>query len=186
MNSMTFFDENGIFTETEHYLIRKILPKDRPYYEKLALHTLPDFLELPQDAQERAVFHVWDTLQEEEHLTCTILTKADNAFCGFCQLQWIASPVPEIGIALLPAFQKQGIALEVLPAFMRQAKKILPISHFTAKIKQNNLPSQQLAEKIGGICISTNAPFPKDLPPELRAFAEKELKSFIYLEYHFY
>ena len=182
---MIFFDKNTIFTDTEHYLLRQILPEDRPYYEKLALHTLPDFLQLPEDAQKRAVFHVWDILQEEEHLTCTILKKEDNAFCGFCQLQWIASPTPEIGIALLPAYQKQGIALEVLPLFMQQAKKILPISYFTAKIKQDNLPSQQLAEKLGGICIGTNTPFPKDLPPKLRAFAEKELRSFIDLEYHF-
>lgn len=113
------------------------------------------------------------------------MQKTDNVFCGFCQLQWIFSPTPEIGIALLPAFQKQGIALEVLPIFMAQAKKILPISHFTAKIKQDNLPSQYLAEKLGGICIGTNAPFPKDLPPELIAFAEKELCTFIDLEYHF-
>lgn len=181
-----FFDENSIFAETEHYLLRRILPQDRQSYEQLALHTLPDFLNLPQDAQERTVAHVWDTLQEDTHLTCTLIQKTDNAFCGFCQLQWIFSSTPEIGIALLPNFQKRGIALEILPVFMQQAKKILPISYFTAKIKRDNLPSQHLAEKLGGICKGINAPFPKDLPPELIAFAEKELSSFIDLEYQFF
>lgn len=57
-----FFDTNGIFAETEQYLLRRILPQDRKSYEQLALHTLPDFLNLPQDAQKRAVAHVWDTL----------------------------------------------------------------------------------------------------------------------------
>lgn len=179
------FDAHGIFAETEQYLLRQILPQDRPDYEQLALHTLPDFLHLPQDAQNQAVVHVWDTLQEDTHLTCTLIQKADHAFCGFCQLQWIFSPTPEIGIALLPSFQKQGIALEVLPIFMQQAKKILPISYFTAKVKQDNLPSQRLAEKLGGTLAGTTSPFPKDLPPELIAFAQKELSSFIDLEYHF-
>lgn len=82
--------------------------------------------------------------------------------------------------------KKQGVAKEVLPAFLSHASKLLPIDHFYSKIKKNNIPSQRLAEKIGGICIGTKSLLPASFPTEMADFAEKEFLDLFYLEYHFY
>lgn len=178
------FDANGIFTQTEQYLLRRILPKDRPFYQQLAKAETPVFLQNSSLAGTSSL--AWEELLAEEHLTCSILQKDTQTFCGFCQLQWIFSPTPELGIDLLPPYQKQGVAAEVLPAFLSHAKKLLPIDYFYSKIKKNNVPSQGLAEKIGGICIGEKSLLPANFPKDMISFAEKEFPHLFYLEYHFY
>lgn len=184
MNYHDLFDANGIFIETEKYILRRILPEDLPYYQSLAQKESPDFLQSVSLSGASAL--AWEDLQQEDHLTCSILAKDTRAFCGFCQLQWVFSPTPELGIDLLPECQKQGIAAEVLPVFLDQAKKLLPIDYFYSKIKKNNIPSQRLAEKIGGICVGNKNLLPENFPSEMTAFAEKEFPDLFYLEYHFY
>ena len=76
--------------------------------------------------------------------------------------------------------------MEILPAFLSQAKKLLPIDYFYSKIKKNNLPSQHLAEKIGGVCIGKKNLLPANFPAEMAVFAETEFPDLFYLEYHFY
>lgn len=175
------FDANGVFLTTEHYILRRILPEEKRNYEILAQKEQPDFLQSSDSISALA----WNELLSEDHLTCSILETDTGAFCGFCQLQWVFSDTPELGIDLLPEYQKKGIAAEVLSSFLAQAKKLLKNAYFYSKIKKNNLPSQKLAEKIGGICIGTKSLLPKDFPPEMAAFAEQEFPDFFYLEYQF-
>ncbi len=175
-----FFDVNDIFLHTEHYILRRILPEEKNKYEALAQSETPDFLQSTPSAL------AWDELLSEDHLTCSILKKDAGAFCGFCQLQWIFSDVPELGIDLLPAYHKNGIAAEVLPPFLSRTKELLQCDHFYSKIKKNNLPSQKLAEKIGGICIGEKNLLPADFPESLTSIAEKEFPDFFYLEYEFH
>ena len=174
------FDADGIFLHTEHYTLRRILPEEKTEYERLAQAETPDFLQNTSNAI------AWDELLSEDHLTCSILQKDTGTFCGFCQLQWVFSDVPELGIDLLPAYQKSGVAVEILPPFLSHAKELLLCSHFYSKIKKNNLPSQKLAEKIGGTCIGNRNLLPADFPAPLKAMAEKEFPYFFYLEYEFH
>ena len=175
-----FFDANGIFLKTEHYILRRITAEEKPYYEELARAEHPL---LPPTADAPLV---WDELMSEDDLlTCSILQKDTGAFCGFCQLQWVFSATPELGIDLLPACQHSGIAGEVLPQFLSHAKTILKNDYFYSKIKKYNIPSQKLAKKIGGICIGEKNLLPDDFPPALKALAEKEFPDFFYLEYQF-
>lgn len=176
------FDANGIFTQTEHYILRRILPEDQPFYQQLAKEETPAFL---QNTATGTSALAWEDLLAEEHLTCSIFKKETPRFCGFCQFQWVFTDVPELGIDLLPLYQKQGIAAEVLPAFLSHTSKLLSIDHFYSKIKKNNIPSQRLAEKIGGICIGTKSLLPSNFPVEIAAFAEKEFPDLFFYEYHF-
>ncbi|MBQ2879307.1 MAG: GNAT family N-acetyltransferase [Anaerotignum sp.] len=173
------FDADGIFLTTEQYILRRIRPAEKESYEKLAQAETPAFLQASADAL------AWEELLSEDHLTCSILERDTGAFCGFCQLQLVFSATPELGIDLLSEYQKKGVAAEVLPSFLKQAKSLLKKDHFYSKIKKNNIPSQKLAEKIGGICIGTKSLLPEDFPAEMTAFAEKEFPDFFYLEYHF-
>ena len=179
MQFKDLFAADGIFLKTENYILRRISADEKPYYEKMAQTEHPDFLQTSADAL------AWDELLSEDHLTCSILKRETEAFCGFCQLQWIFSDIPELGIDLLTEFRKTGLAAEVLPPFMTQAKHLLKNKYFYSKIKKNNLPSQKLAEKIGGKYIGTKSLLPKDFPKEMAAFAEKEFPDFFYLEYYF-
>lgn len=177
----TFFDQNNLFLQTEHYLLCRISPSEKPCYARLAEKETPDFLRNSGISSAPS----WDDLLSAEHLTCSILKKETGTFCGFCQLQWIFSAAPELGIDLLPEYQKQGIATEVLPPFLSRAKKLLPNSCFHAKIQKQNHPSQRLAEKIGGICIGEKSLLSADFPTAWIAFAEQEFPNLFYLEYHF-
>lgn len=177
------FDTNGIFIQTERYMLRRILPEDQPFYQQLAKEETPAFLQNTSLTDTSIL--AWEDLMEEDHLTCSILQKDTQTFCGFCQLQWIFTSTPELGIDLLPQYQKQGIAKEVLPALLFQAKKLLPIAYFYSKIKKNNPPSQRLAEKIGGVCIGKKSLLPANFPAEMVSIAEKEFPDLFYLEYHF-
>ena len=179
MQFKDLFDANGIFLKTENYILRRISAEERPYYKKMAQTEHPAFLQSPADTL------AWDELLSEDHLTCSILKRDTEAFCGFCQLQWIFSDTPELGIDLLPEYHKTGIAAEVLPSFLKQAKQLLKNEYFYSKIKKNNLASQKLAEKIGGKYIGTKSLLPKDFPKEMTAFAEKKFPDLFYLEYHF-
>ena len=181
MNHNDLFDADGIFTVTEHYILRRISVAEKQDYEALAQAETPEFL-----PYHSAASLAWDDLLAEDHLACSILKKDSGAFCGFCQLQWIFTSTPELGIDLSSEYQKQGVAVEVLPAFLSQAKKLLPIDYFYSKIKKNNIPSQRLAEKIGGICIGTKTLLPANFPAEMAALAEREFPDLFYLEYHFY
>ncbi|MBQ2411909.1 MAG: hypothetical protein II313_00605, partial [Anaerotignum sp.] len=113
------FDASGIFLKTENYILRRISAEEKPYYEKMAQTEHPDFLQASTDAL------AWDELLSEDHLTCSILKRDTAAFCGFCQLQWIFSNTPELGVDLLPEYHKTGISAEVLPSFLKQAKHLL-------------------------------------------------------------
>ena len=175
------FDAGGIFLQTEKYILRRVLQEEKEQYEVLAQAENPDFLQASDSVSALA----WDELLSEDHLTCSILRKDNGAFCGFCQLQWVFSDTPELGIDLLPEYQKKGVSAEVLPPFLNHAKMLPKNNYFYSKIKKNNIPSQKLAEKIGGICIGTKSLLPKNFPAELIAFAEKEFPDFFYLEYHF-
>lgn len=180
MNYNDLFDANGIFTETENCILRRIRPEDFPYYEKLAQQETPSFL---QNTSSNAL--AWEDLLEEDHLTCSILKKDSGTFCGFCQLQWVFSDTPELGIDLLPEYRQKGLSAEVLPPFLHQAKNLLKNDYFYSKIKKNNIPSQKLAEKIGGVCIGSKTLLPANFPAEIAALAETEFPDLFYLEYHF-
>ena len=179
MQFKDLFDANGIFLKTENYILRRILSEEKPYYEKMAQTEHPAFLQTSADAL------AWDELLSEDHLTCSILKRDTGDFCGFCQLQWIFSGTPELGVDLLPEYHKTGIAAEVLPPFLKRAKCLLKNEYFYSKIKKNNLPSQKLAEKIGGKYIGTKSLLPENFPIEMTDFAEKEFPDLFYLEYHF-
>jgi RimJ/RimL family protein N-acetyltransferase len=181
MKFIDLFDADGIFLKTPNYILRRIAAEEKPYYEELARAEHP---EIPRTCDAPLV---WDDLiSEDDLLTCSILQRDTGVFCGFCQLQQIFSSVPELGIDLLPIYQHNGIAAEVLPPFLAQAKKILQNDHFYSKIKKANIPSQKLAEKIGGICIGEKNLLPADFPDSLRTIAEKEFPDFFYLEYEFH
>ena len=174
------FDANGIFLHTEHYTLRRIQPEEKKGYEALAQAETPEFLQPTSNGI------AWDELLSEDHLTCSILQKDTGTFCGFCQLQWVFSDIPELGIDLLPSCQKSGVAVEILPLFLSHAKELLQCNYFYSKIKKKNIPSQKLAEKIGGICIGIKSLLPADFPEALKTIAEKEFPDFFYLEYEFH
>ena len=175
------FHADGIFLQTKNYILRRILPEEKNCYEALSQADLPDLLQPSNEISALA----WDELLSEDHLTCSILQKDAAAFCGFCQLQWVFSDTPELGIDLLPSYQQNGIAAEILPPFLQQAKQLLQNHYFYSKIRINNIPSQKLAEKIGGVCVGTKSLLPKDFPAELVELAKIQFPDFFYLEYYF-
>ncbi len=79
------FDANGIFLQTERYILSRISLNEKPLYEALAREASPDCL----PAANHSI--AWDELLSKDHLTCSILQKGTGAFCGFCQLQWVFS-----------------------------------------------------------------------------------------------
>ena len=130
MHFNDLFDAKGIFLQTENYILRRILPEEKEKYEILAQTENPEFLSHSDGISALA----WEEMLSEDHLTCSILQKDTGAFCGFCQLQWIFSNTPELGVDLLPEYHKTGISAEVLPSFLKQAKHLLKNEYFSGKL----------------------------------------------------
>lgn len=179
MKATDFCDASGILLQTTHYLLRRLQQEDLSAYEALAEIAVPAFLPTSSTAL------AWEDLLDESCLTCSILEKNSLTFCGFCQLQWIDSPFPILGIDLLPDFQQKGIAAEVLPPFLSHMKMHLPQAVFVARIQKNNYPSQKLAKKIGGICVGSHSLLPANFPQSQLSFAEENFPELFFLDYHF-
>lgn len=67
--------------------------------------------------------------------------------CGFVKRD--ALPHPDIGFALLPAFERKGYALEAAKACLKYGAERLSINKVVAITDQTNKSSQRLLRKLG-------------------------------------
>lgn len=74
-----------------------------------------------------------------------------NEFVGRVCLLNLTSPLPELGIDILPQFWRKGYASEAVPMFLKVCKERFNVSRIKVRISKDNLPSIRLFEKLGAI-----------------------------------
>lgn len=148
-----FFGEHGIAAENSEYLLRQFLPKDRDAYFDDIRSTQPACKWLFESEHgEEACRLLWEIFNTPKDLICAVVRKADDAYCGFCDLQSFAEqPVPELGIALIKDYQHQGIGFPALSMLMERYTQVTGCRTFISRVKPLNAPSIGLMRKLGGI-----------------------------------
>ena len=86
----SFFGEHGIAAENSEYLLRQFLPKDRDAYFDDIRNTQPACKWLFESEHgEEARRLLWEIFNTPKDLICAVIRKADDAYCGFCDLSLI-------------------------------------------------------------------------------------------------
>ena len=149
----SFFGEHGIAAENSEYLLRQFLPKDRDAYFDDIRNTQPACKWLFESEHgEEARRLLWEIFNTPKNLICAVIHKADDAYCGFCDLQSFAEQsAPELGIALIKDYQHQGIGFPTLSMLMERYTQVTGCRTFISRVKPLNAPSIGLMRKLGGI-----------------------------------
>ncbi|MCC8049315.1 MAG: GNAT family N-acetyltransferase [Clostridium sp.] len=80
-----------------------------------------------------------------------IIEKATNTYNGFCNLRYIDTSTPEIGINLPKEFQCKGIGYQALTLLMRTYQTVRYADYFIAKVRSDNTHSQHLMDKLHAV-----------------------------------
>lgn len=145
--------------ETEQLFVRKL--------------TRDDFQNLSQILQDAEVMYAYEHAFSKEEVTewlerqlkryetdgfglWAVILKETGCFIGQCGLtmqDWNGCQVPEIGYLFQKAYWHQGYASEAARGCKKYAFEILKIPRVYSIIRDNNLPSQKVAERNGmSIC----------------------------------
>lgn len=155
----SLFTEDGIYAENELYTLRAIRESDKEDYLNI-YRNKPEWIMLFQNPQVDAGQILWDGFINPDVLNTVIVRKADAAFCGFCGLQeFLTQEAPELSLELVPECRHQGIGSAVLPMLMKRYTDVIGTRRFIGKVRPDNLPSQGLVRKLGGIPAGI-APYP--------------------------
>lgn len=105
---------------------------------------------------------------------CLSPTLTPIGLCGFLQRDYLEHP--DIGFALLPEFEGQGLMLEACHALMNYAESTLKLECVLAIVLPTNRKSCRLLEKMGLQQIGTVTP--KTGGQELLLFSNKKSHSY--------
>ena len=147
-----FLKNDTILVEDEDYLLRPLAERDKSNF----IETEKQENVVPKDTFDEPMFveQLWrDT--EEDCIFFSIIAKAADKFCGFCNLRRLNDEIPEIGISLQEPFRYQGIGVHVLPLFMQTVRQRTRVDRFLARVYSDNTACLRLMEKLGGVQIGT-------------------------------
>lgn len=143
------FGSNGDFiAENEMYLLRLISDLDKENYIITCRRTsgIPSAYLLPKFGQ-----NMYDNASSENEINFSIVEKTTGSYCGYCNFRSLNEDKPEIGISLLPEYQRKGIGYQALSMIMRLAADRIGVHEFIARVYNDNTGSRRLMEKLGAI-----------------------------------
>ena len=146
------FSEKSITANNKTYIIRGFNENDKENFIKVyqktsvsnMIYSNPDFCR----------YFLANTPDENE-LIFSIIEKSSGAYCGFCNLRNTNTIRPEIGIRLMPEYQRKGIGTQVLPLIIHFFKNSFPSAEIIARSYNDNIGSIRLLKKLGAAEIGT-------------------------------
>jgi len=156
-------DKNVFLGETDKVKIRLLIEDDKGIYRAMSLSRPGPSLA----ADDRAFNVLWGYMKEDTTLACTIVEKATNNICGFCQLSKLDTGTPEVSVDIIDGYMGNGYAFEATELLMQYAALEFPLQYFVWCAYTGNSVSRHLAEKHGGVFVKEE-PF---LPDNLLQFA---------------
>lgn len=93
---------------------------------------------------------IWQRRINDHTVTYSILSPQTLEFMGYCQYKNLSTTKPDIGIEILPQFQRQGIGYAVCCTLIRVFFGKTSCSEIYYKVERKNTPSIALIEKLGG------------------------------------
>jgi RimJ/RimL family protein N-acetyltransferase len=128
-----------ISTEDEGYFLTYSLEPNHLFYEKVSVPALKVWIYKAYEHWYKHSYGVW-----------TIRLKEDGQFIGFCSLRFDEQDKETIlSYGILIPYRKQGYAFEAVSAIIQYGFPHCSLRHLIAGVKQDNLASIQLLEKLG-------------------------------------
>lgn len=148
-----FLIEEDYIAITDRLLMRYMEDNDFDDYLKVMQDTTPKAMqkgELKQYFIQGALESFHEQFQEDEMLV-GIWMKESFDFCGYCILKNFQTSTPELGIDLRKKYRRKHIGYEALTELMSFARDLNEVDHIIYKVDVDNIASQGLAEKLGGV-----------------------------------
>lgn len=147
MDTNIFLQDNPIFSNSPMFVLKLLDEKHKHEYLKLVLgySTVNDFS--PSDA---ICEDIWQRRINDNTVTYAILSHQTMEFIGYCQYKNLSTSMPDIGIEILPKFQRQGLGYAVCCTLISTFFEKTSCSEIYYKVERKNTPSIALIEKLGG------------------------------------
>lgn len=149
-SSYSFENEKNmdVFAVGENIVLCKSREADREDYIKLQKENtiMPHAYEM--DGFEDMM---WEDMRDEKAFFTAIRRKSDDAYMGYCGIKNTQKKELELAIELLKEFHRCGYASQELKLFMDNVCKHTGITTFKALVDGENIGSQKLCEKLGGV-----------------------------------
>lgn len=148
LRASLFFDADDVLTCTERLVLRRPIGEDLMKYIDAFGGPCPLLArEYRRNEELRADY--WKGVQGEDSLYCSICAKETGEFVGYCAIERLKKPCPEIAINLLERFQERGFGPEAVLAFMEAFWEVAGVAPFIAKIDPQNITSQKMFRRLG-------------------------------------
>ena len=145
------FDFHGVFSKNQRIFLRRPTPADRkPYLE--IYRRRPNWKRIFKMRDFNATDMLWEAFCDSDTFNTVITNKYNGKFFGYCGLQYYTTtPEPELQIELLSEYQGQGIGYSALSLLMDHYAELTGTNHFLSRVYADNIASQKLMRKLGGI-----------------------------------
>lgn len=173
--SSMFFNEGGVFAETERLALRAPLDADMGKYVDAFGEANPGLANWYR-LNEEAMPGYWECVKDENSLYCSICARTNGSFLGYCSVEDLASSPFELGINLLGDCQARGVGPEAMRAFMLGLEEVVGPTGFVAKIEVANGNSQRMFRRLGFKPAGIEAFLTED-PQVQRSLEEARLSS---------
>lgn len=147
MDTNIFLQDNPIFSNNPMFVLKLLDEEHKHEYLKLVLgySTVND-----SSLSDAFCEDIWQRRINDHTVTYSILSPQTLEFMGYCQYKNLSTTKPDIGIEILPQFQRQGIGYAVCCTLIRTFFEKTSCSEIYYKVERKNAPSIALIEKLGG------------------------------------
>lgn len=148
-NKRRLIDSN-LIAQTKRLFIRKIEVDDQDLiyslYQETSLSSSP-----AKDDKFTELYHkvFWNETNRPNIYNGMIFLNCSGAFVGRICMQHIDSPLPELGIDIMKAYQNQGYGPEAIVAFCNWYSAKFGLHKIKVRIQKENTHSIHIFEKLG-------------------------------------
>ena len=151
---------DNAFYENEKITLRKMEDSDKELF--LEINRLMPLVTKIENVKEYEDI-LWEGYRKPTTSAYFILDNHTHTVLGICQLDHIDTKTPHIGIDILEKYRQQGYGYEAVRLFIQNVHLICEADYFIWRCFQDNLGSQCLAKKLGGILINKMPGFPEHI-----------------------
>lgn len=173
LKSSMFFNNDGLFAEADRIILRRPAESNVPGFIKAFSAASPAIAKWYEDNSKARDLY-WQSINDEKSLYCSICSKQNGEFFGYCTIEDLEKYPFELGINLIAKHHSQGIGSEAIAAFMQGFEEIAGPTEFLARIESRNSRSQHMFRKLGFIPAGIDA-FLIDDPGMLEKLEEMQL-----------
>lgn len=186
LTASMFFDEDGVFVETERLILKK--PSDNELWGHLKAIEVEHpglgrwYMSDDPDAERLRQSYWEEDIKGEDCLNCSIISKETDEFCGTYAVDGLTGKRLELGIRFFADYQNRGLGTKATLALMNRFQEIAGPSTFFARIEPSNERSQNLFRIVGFMPYGIEGCLTDD-ENLLRAIEESHLDN---LDEHYY